>query len=212
MLKITILYDNTAWDKSLAADWGFACLVQARGKKILFDTGAKGPLLLGNMQKLQIDPLEIDAVFISHDHWDHTGGLADFLKINPVNVYLPDSCANYGAPGKSIRVTGPLEIYPNIFSTGELQHIEHSLVIREEQQVVVVAGCSHSGVEEILATASVFGQVKALVGGLHGFNDFRLLKNLETICPTHCTRYIKEIESRFPNAFTGGGAGRIIEL
>ncbi len=78
MLKITIIYDNTAWLKALPADWGFACLVEARGKKVLFDTGAKGPLLLGNMQALQIDPLEVDTVFISHNHWDHTGGLADW--------------------------------------------------------------------------------------------------------------------------------------
>ena len=212
MGSITILYDNTACRKTLAADWGFACLVQTRDKKILFDTGAKGPILLGNMRKLQIDPLEIDAVFISHGHGDHTGGLADFLKINPVNVYLPDSCANYSAPGEIIRVTGPLEIYPDIFSTGELQHIEQSLVIREGNQVVVITGCSHSGVEEILAAASMFGRIKALVGGLHGFSDFRLLKNLETVCPTHCTRYIKEIETRFPGTFARGGVGKVIEV
>ncbi|GAI83774.1 unnamed protein product, partial [marine sediment metagenome] len=44
------------------------------------------------MEKLDIDPAVIEEVFISHDHWDHTGGLSDFLKINPVKVYIPQSC------------------------------------------------------------------------------------------------------------------------
>ena len=209
---ITILYDNTAWLKSLPADWGFACLVEARGKKILFDTGAKGPLLLGNMQALQIDPLEVDTVFISHNHWDHTGGLADFLKVNPVSVYLPESCPQNGTPPGSVRVSAPLEIYPGIYSTGELQGIEQSLVIRTDDGIVVVVGCAHPGVKAILTAASAFGRIRALVGGLHGFDDFRLIKSLETICPTHCTRHIPKIKTRFPDAFISGGAGRVISI
>jgi len=212
MLKITIIYDNTAWLKSLPADWGFACLVEARGKKILFDTGAKGSLLLSNMQALQIDPREVDAVFISHNHWDHTGGLADFLKVNPVSVYLPDSCPHSDTPGERVRVSTPLEIYSGIYSTGELQGIEQSLVIRAGDGIVVVSGCAHPGVKAILAAASAFGRVRALVGGLHGFDDFRLIKTLETVCPTHCTRHIQKIKTRFPDAFISGGAGRVISI
>ncbi|MCP3951798.1 MAG: MBL fold metallo-hydrolase [Desulfobacterales bacterium] len=212
MLKITIIYDNTAWLKSLPADWGFACLVEAQGKKILFDTGAKGSLLLSNMQALQIDPLEVDAVFISHNHWDHTGGLIDFLKVNPVSVYLPDSCPHNDTPAESVRVGAPLEIYPGIYSTGELQQIEQSLVIRAGSGIVVVAGCAHPGVEAILTAAAPFGRVRALVGGLHGFDDFRLIKSLETVCPTHCTRHIPKIKARFPDAFISGGTGRVISI
>jgi 7,8-dihydropterin-6-yl-methyl-4-(beta-D-ribofuranosyl)aminobenzene 5'-phosphate synthase len=210
--SITIIYDNTACLKSLPADWGFACLVEAQGKKILFDTGAKGPLLLGNLQALQIDPLEVDTVFISHDHRDHTGGLADFLKVNPVSVYLPESCPHNGTPPGSVQVSAPLEIYPGIYSTGELQGIEQSLVIRAGDGIVVVAGCAHPGVKAILAAASTFGRIRALVGGLHGFDDFRLIKTLETVCPTHCTRHIKKIKTRFPDAFISGGAGRVISI
>ena len=212
MLKITILYDNTAWRNTLTADWGFACLVQTPDKKILFDTGAKGPTLLDNMQKLQVDPLEIDTVFISHDHWDHTGGLVDFLKINPVTVYLPHGCINYGNSGKIVRIADPMEIFPGIYSTGELHNIEQSLVIKEKDGVVVVTGCSHPGVQAILSAASTFGNVTAIVGGLHGFDDFGLLENLETVCPTHCTRHIEKIESLFPATFTRGGAGKVIEM
>ncbi len=58
-LKITIIYDNEAWNKGLQADWGFSCLVQAYGRKILFDTGARSSILFANMKKLNIDPGEI---------------------------------------------------------------------------------------------------------------------------------------------------------
>ena len=78
-MKMTILYDNEKCREDLEADWGFACLVEVRGLKILFDTGADGPVLLENMNKLDIDPRTVDEVFISHVHFDHTGGLFDFL-------------------------------------------------------------------------------------------------------------------------------------
>jgi len=55
-MKITIIYDNTVFRKDLRADWGFAALVETYGKKILFDTGASGSILLANMEKLGYDP------------------------------------------------------------------------------------------------------------------------------------------------------------
>jgi len=102
-MKITIIYDNTTSRQDLQPDWGFSALVEVEdtlspapeqvryGVKILFDTGANGKILLSNMRKLKIDPLSIEKVFISHLHWDHTGGLSDFLKINPniKKIYVP---------------------------------------------------------------------------------------------------------------------------
>jgi len=211
-IKITIIYDNTAWDKNLTPDWGFSCLVEAHGKIILFDTGAKGNILLDNMQKLDIDPLEIDEVFISHDHWDHTGGLLDFLRINQVKVYIPNSCKGFDDTVNTVRVVDKLKICENIYSTGELKNIEHSLVIKDGKGVAVVAGCSHPGVREILRAASWFGKVNTLVGGLHGFNEFKLINDLENICPAHCTRYIQEIKKHYPGKYIKGGAGKVIEI
>ena len=85
-MKITIIYDNTVCNPKLIPDWGFACLVEASGHALLFDTGAKGRLLLGNMETLGIAPETIDTVFLSHNHWDHTGGLQDFLAVQPARV------------------------------------------------------------------------------------------------------------------------------
>jgi 7,8-dihydropterin-6-yl-methyl-4-(beta-D-ribofuranosyl)aminobenzene 5'-phosphate synthase len=62
----------------------FRALVEIKNRpKILFDTGANGKILLFNMEKLGIDPLKIEKIFISHLHFDHTDRLNDFLKINP---------------------------------------------------------------------------------------------------------------------------------
>jgi len=89
-MKITIVYDNTSFLKNLQADWGFSALVEFRERKILFDTGANGKILLSNMEKLKINPQEIEDVFISHLHWDHIGGLEAFLQVNnKVKLWVP---------------------------------------------------------------------------------------------------------------------------
>jgi len=211
-MKITIIYDNEVWKEGLKADWGFACLVEIYGKRILFDTGANGSILLENMKKLSIDPTVVEEIFISHAHWDHTGGLADFLKVNPVKVYVPSSFKVPDSAAEIIEVKEALKIHDDIFSTGELENIEQSIVVKTEKGSVVIAGCSHPGVENILNAASPFGKPYALIGGLHGFNEFDLVEDLELICATHCTQYKSEIKSRYPEKYLEGGAGRVIEL
>jgi len=88
-MKVTFIYDNETAREDLIADWGFSCLVEEENTPtILFDTGTDGSILLSNMRKLNIDPLGIEEVFISHGHFDHIGGLSDFLRMNSnVKVY-----------------------------------------------------------------------------------------------------------------------------
>lgn len=211
-MKITIIYDNEAWKEGLKADWGFSCLVEAYDRKILFDTGANGSILLENMKKLNIKPTMIEEIFISHAHGDHTGGLSDFLKINPVKVYIPLSCPKPHSAREAIKVKEPLKIHENIFSTGELKNIEQSLAIKTEKGLVVIVGCSHPEVKNILKAASQFGKARALIGGLHGFNDFHLLEDLDFICPAHCTQFKSTIKSLYPEKYVAGGAGKVVEI
>jgi len=211
-MKITIIYDNEAWQKGLVADWGFACLVEAYNRRILFDTGAHGSILFANMKELGIEPNIIDEIVISHAHWDHTGGLDDFLKIHPVKVYIPPSYGLIHEVSEIVKVEEPIEIHENIFSTGELENVEQSLVVKTENGTVIIVGCSHSEVKNILKSASQFGKPYMLIGGLHGFKDFDLVADLEYIIPTHCTQYKDEIKSLFPEKYIKGGAGRVIEI
>lgn len=210
--KITIIYDNEAARDDLSCGWGFACLVEAHGRTILFDTGPDGPALLANMGKLGIDPMLIEEVFISHSHADHTAGLDSFLGENPVKVYVPASCSEPAGASEVVKVDEPLVLHPNIMSTGELGGIEQSLALKMEKGTAVVVGCAHPGVGLILDVASQFGEPYAIVGGLHDSREFEALGRLELICGAHCTRYKAEIRALYPDKWVEAGAGRVIEV
>lgn len=212
-MRITLIYDNEVYKEGLEADWGFSCLVEAENKKILFDTGASGRILLSNMEKLKIKPSSIDEVFISHPHFDHTGGLSDFLDKNRnVKIYVPSSFKENLNAKEVIYVKEKIKLHEHIFSTGELEGIEQSLCVKTEKGIVVIVGCSHPKLENILKVASQFGKVYALIGGLHGFKDFDLLNDLKLVCPCHCTQHKSEIKSLYSEKYVEGGAGKIIEI
>lgn len=212
-MKVTIIYDNEAWLPGLEPAWGFSCLVEANGQRLLFDTGGRGAILLQNLKILNVDPRSIAEIFISHEHWDHLGGLADLLGLNPdVRVYLPGSCSRPNEAREVISVQGPCGLSGNFFSTGELEGGEQSLVVKTGTGLVVVCGCSHPGVGAILKAASRFGSVSALIGGLHGCEEYEVLADLALICPCHCTQHQAEIMARYPETAVKGGAGKVIEI
>jgi len=143
-VKITVIYDNYSLVEGLETEWGFSCLIEGLEKTILFDTGGRGDLLLENMKKLNINPREIDIVFISHDHWDHTGGLLSFLQENPqVEVWLLDSFSpnlknEVTRSGAILReIKGPSPVCSGAYSTGTLGNAikEQSLVIESKARV-----------------------------------------------------------------------------
>jgi len=212
-MKITILYDNTVHQKGLTSDWGFSCFVEVENTpKILFDTGTDGKILLSNMRKLNINLASIDEVFISHAHFDHVGGLSSFLGVNEkAKIYVPPSFA--GPVGREvITIKGPTKIHENVFSTGELDGIEQSMLIKTEKGLVLIVGCSHPRMVHILKATSQFGKVYAIIGGLHGFSEFDLFKDLTLICPTHCTQHKAKIKSLYPDKYIEGGVGQIITV
>lgn len=211
-MKTTIVYDNTAYRADLQADWGFSALVEAGGRRILFDTGANGAVLLSNMRKLNIDPHTIEDVFISHGHWDHTGGLSAFLvQNNRVRVWVPRSLRGIKNAAEVTDIQNATTLYDGIHSTGELEGIEQSLCIETSKGIVIVAGCSHPKMAHIINAASEFGSVYGIIGGLHG-NGPESLKGLGLICATHCTQYKGEIKALYPEQYIEGGAGRVIEV
>jgi 7,8-dihydropterin-6-yl-methyl-4-(beta-D-ribofuranosyl)aminobenzene 5'-phosphate synthase len=80
-LKITVLSTMLAGDFAGGiGEWGFAALVEADGRRILFDTGARPETVLVNARELKEDLAGITDLVISHNHGDHTGGLLTLRK------------------------------------------------------------------------------------------------------------------------------------
>ena len=86
-VAVTILVENTTPMPNLIGEYGFACLVAVDDCQILFDTGSS-TAIFNNSRELGINLERIPEVFISHGHYDHTGGLLQLLKqYGPKKVY-----------------------------------------------------------------------------------------------------------------------------
>jgi 7,8-dihydropterin-6-yl-methyl-4-(beta-D-ribofuranosyl)aminobenzene 5'-phosphate synthase len=86
-LKITVLVTNLAGDPRLGdGEWGYSALVEVDGNKILYDTGASPDMVIKNAKALNVDLSDVEDVVLSHNHWDHVGGLMalrrEFAKTN----------------------------------------------------------------------------------------------------------------------------------
>ena len=119
MFTITEVYNNIPCREGLTPDWGFSCLVEEAG--LLFDTGAKGDVLLSNMRALGIDPADIRYLVLSHDHWDHGGcailvNLDGGLRSRRLTAQTLGMIGEYTKP----RRQGWMEIADGIAVTGPL--------------------------------------------------------------------------------------------
>jgi 7,8-dihydropterin-6-yl-methyl-4-(beta-D-ribofuranosyl)aminobenzene 5'-phosphate synthase len=63
--------------------WGFSCLTQGLEQNILFDTGSNGESLQYNLKLMGLRAEDVQAVVLSHAHFDHTGGLDSLLHVHP---------------------------------------------------------------------------------------------------------------------------------
>jgi len=77
-LKVTCLSTMLA-DRGIG-EWGYSALVEVDGHKILFDTGRRPETVLQNARELKIDLSDVEDVFLSHNHGDHTGGILTLRK------------------------------------------------------------------------------------------------------------------------------------
>jgi len=233
-IKITVVYDNRSLQEDLTPDWGFACVIDAAGHRLLFDTGANGDLLLANLKRFGIDPATFEAVVISHNHWDHTGGLESVLPLCSAPCHVPASAAaELGARaeeagGTSIPVTGRAAIWPGVWLTGELgdQIKEQSLVLETGSGLVLITGCAHPGVVNIARRVKEdFGRPPWLVlGGFHldqaSTEEMkRIIEALKALGvvkagPSHCTgdQAIEQFRRDWPDGFEQIGCGRMLQL
>jgi 7,8-dihydropterin-6-yl-methyl-4-(beta-D-ribofuranosyl)aminobenzene 5'-phosphate synthase len=235
-ISIVVVFDNYPYREDLKTSWGFACVVRGAEKTVLFDTGGDGAILIDNMQKLTIDPRSIDAVVLSHNHSDHTGGLSSFLTANPgVEVFMPKSFpesfkAEVKAAGaKAVEVSSEREICDGVWSTGEAGKsiIEESLVLRTDRGLILITGCAHPGIVLILEKAKGLfkgDDVLLAMGGFHlrsesaaGLN--KIIKRFKELGvrragPSHCSGDLtrKLFKMEYGKDFVQVGAGCMVQF
>jgi len=248
-IVFTILYDNTSVADSIIADHGFACLIQSGDRSCLFDAGRISEKFMANALTMDVNFSSIDQVFVSHIHGDHTGGLFDLLdRCSKPTLYLPftyphmrneplgDRADNdFNAflerlkplVSEIIREKGPVEMRHGFYTTGTIedQTYEHALVVPTSRGLIVVTGCAHPGILEIVTRAKELMKQDVLfvLGGFHLISTDsgqittiarRLRKLTKYVGPCHCTgeRAQRIIKSVFREDYVEIQAGTKLTL
>lgn len=214
---ITVLVENSVQRAGLLAEHGLAFHLQAGDRTVLFDTG-QTDLVLRNAKALRIRWDNLSAIVLSHGHYDHTGGLEAVRTVAPqARLFLhpaavapkfsrgPDGAGRYiGMPPRTVEAlaseplvtwtTGPTEIIPGLFLTGEIPRNsefedtggdffldaactqpdplrdDQALYFDSDEGLVILLGCGHSGVVNTVDyIRSLTGRrpIHTVLGGLH---------------------------------------------
>ncbi len=188
-ITFTILYDEIPLNDSFIGDQGFSCLIEINGKSYLFDAGNVESVLKKNTEKLNIDCSKIESIFISHLHTDHICGLGGIIdKCNKPLLFLPAEFPKTQTPkakgyveetlkkadgigSNVIKIMGPTKIGDYFYSTGyfEEKTYEQSLIINTSKGLIILVGCSHPGIVEIVKQAKkqLNKDVYFVMGGFH---------------------------------------------
>lgn len=192
-MKIITLIENTEGRPGCRTEHGLSFYVEAEKHRLLADTGASGAFL-ENARLLGVDMKNVDTVVISHGHYDHAGGVLDFVKQNPeARIYLQRQAEEpyyhvrkegrkYIGMAPEIRelpqcipLDGDFRIDEELFlfsgirgrkfwpeGNRELKQLkdgvlvqdtfsqEQCLVITEKDRRILISGCAHNGILNIL--------------------------------------------------------------
>jgi 7,8-dihydropterin-6-yl-methyl-4-(beta-D-ribofuranosyl)aminobenzene 5'-phosphate synthase len=144
-IHITILVDNTAARADLKNEHGLSLWIEYEGRTILFDVG-QGDAIFHNATALGLNLEKVEAIVLSHGHYDHTGPLAEVLThISKANIFVhPDALStrfsrkvtgvheigmshqnqillrHLAQRQRVIWTSGPSEIFPGVIVTGQI--------------------------------------------------------------------------------------------
>jgi 7,8-dihydropterin-6-yl-methyl-4-(beta-D-ribofuranosyl)aminobenzene 5'-phosphate synthase len=145
-IRITVLVENSVHHQGLVAEHGLSFHVQSGERSLLFDTG-QTDLAVINAETLRLPLDRVEAIGLSHGHYDHTGGVSALLELAPeARVYLHPAAfekkfsqssgrsrevgmsdcvaqAIRRCAGGFIGTTGRTEIMAGIFVTGEIPRV-----------------------------------------------------------------------------------------
>jgi 7,8-dihydropterin-6-yl-methyl-4-(beta-D-ribofuranosyl)aminobenzene 5'-phosphate synthase len=276
--RITILCENLVGKRVGLGEHGFSALIETDRGDYLFDTGG-GRSIVANSLTLEKDLRTVRKIFLSHGHYDHTGGLPEVLKIKGnVDVHAHpqvflDRMAMLKENGKErkrfigipykkgyleslgadfIFNTDFTEVEKGLFFTGEVPRKtsfekpdprlfreingkpepdlfldDQSLIMESEKGLILILGCAHSGLINIIRhVINKTGKQKfyAILGGTHldfltpeqleeSINVLNELE-IEKICVSHCTgmRAACRLDLEFGNRYFYGYVGSVLEF
>ncbi len=169
-LKITTILDNIVQSAGPVAHWGFSTLLEYKARdtrrRVLLDTGSDRECLLRNLKALKVDLGGIDAVVLSHGHWDHTSATVDVVRASGgVRVYahpsafqpvfrvdkkgerrrisVPDGqgIADIEAAGGIVVLSqAPVEVAAGVWATGEVPRASFETVMELVKERLVREG------------------------------------------------------------------------
>lgn len=164
---VTAIIENTSNKPGFYAEHGLSMLVEIFSEdemtKILMDAGQSTFAFLNNVKRLKIDITDIDAIIISHGHFDHTGALLDILRKISKKIHIighPNIFDKKYAKHQRVRYIGvpfskddlmhtgiltltktPVKVAPSACTTGEINRISYSplsnkLLIKKNETLV----------------------------------------------------------------------------
>ena len=202
-MKIQVLTENTACRPDVQSEHGLSLYIETESHKILFDAGQTG-LFAENARAMGVDLAGVDIAILSHGHYDHGGGLKEFLALNdhaPVYIHKCAFEPHYAEANRYIGLDTELAESGRIRFTGDLLEIddalslctlngreepfpasghglfmgegdclapddfrhEQYLIIREGNRRIVISGCSHRGILNIMHAF----KPDVMIGGFH---------------------------------------------
>lgn len=266
-MKITMLMEDKEVDRAgLKTEHGLSVYIEVDGKKILFDTGQSGKFI-DNAKALGIDLKGLDHVFISHGHYDHSGGLKRLIEeVKPnIEVYVGKgffddkyslrTSGDYQYTGNPfdqaylkeknievkyvdrdmIQITENFMVFTNFNRKNEFENTNQKMFLREnggykldpftdeislgiktDKGLVVVVGCSHPGIVNILDTIIDRSgmNIHQVLGGTHLVEeddekinkiiDYLKEKDIDLVGACHCTGKQGEtmLEQQLEEGFT----------